>query len=86
MINKGFALNNSLWMLMTFNSGTILGTTFGAWAAPKYGYKKMIITYYCIATVLLIILSNNLSVTLALIILFLSGSTVLAETRCTCHM
>ena len=80
MITKGFALQNSLWMLMTFNSGTILGTTFGAWASPKFGYKKMIAIYYSIAAVLLVILSQDLGVTMQLVVLFFTGATVLGAT------
>ncbi|MDR3271550.1 MAG: aromatic acid/H+ symport family MFS transporter [Peptococcaceae bacterium] len=77
MMAKGYPLGNSLWLLLIFNTGTIIGTTFGAWAAPKYGYKKIIIAYYAVGAILICLLSIKFSFAMLGVILFIIGAIVL---------
>ena len=77
MMQQGYQLGSSLWLLLIFNTGTIIGTTFGGWAAPRYGYKKIIIGYYVLGAILICLLSIKMSMTVLGVLLFIIGAIVL---------
>ncbi|MDL2280908.1 MFS transporter [Selenomonadales bacterium OttesenSCG-928-I06] len=73
----GYSLGSSLWLLLVFNIGSILGTFFGGWAGPKYGYQRILILYYLIAAVLISTLAIKPTLLILSLVLFLAGTAVL---------
>lgn len=77
MMLQGYPLGSSLWFLLTFNMGAFLGMSFGGWAAAKYGYQKILVTFYIIAAILISILSIKTNIFALSMVLFMIGAAIL---------
>lgn len=77
MMLMGYPLGSSLWFLLTFNTGALLGMTFGGWAGGKYGYQKILVSYYIICAICVSLLTVKTNMFLLSIIIFLIGTAIL---------
>ena len=77
MMQQGYELGSSLWLLLVFNSGSILGTFLGGWVGPKYGYQKTLILFYMVAALLLCTLAIKSNLIILSVVLFIVGASVL---------
>jgi len=80
MIQQGFPLAGGIWFLLIFYFGALVGTTVGAFAAPRYGYRKILMIYYAITACMLITISQQHEMVPMAIALFICGGTIYGTT------
>jgi AAHS family benzoate transporter-like MFS transporter len=73
MMQAGYPLGSSLRFMLTFSLGSIPGVLIAGPVAHKFGYKKAIVIYTLIPAILSLVLSNKISASFFLAILFVLG-------------
>ncbi|MGX9134355.1 MFS transporter [Rummeliibacillus sp. JY-2-4R] len=75
MMHAGFELGSSMSFLLTLNAGALIGSIIGAWLADRFGLKRMVFLFLCVAFVTLTALSFNPQAMSLYILIFLAGAT-----------
>jgi len=73
MTGQGYPLYNSLMFTLIFALGAMPAIAFAGWVVNRLGYKKAIITYLGITTVLVLLMLVKAGVVILFVILFFSG-------------
>jgi MFS transporter, AAHS family, benzoate transport protein len=76
MMEQGYPLGSSLWLLLTFTLGSFISSPLGGKLADKYGYKISLVSYTCIAAISILMLSIKTNLVGLSIIIFIAGAAV----------
>ncbi|MGE4274161.1 MAG: MFS transporter [Desulfitobacterium sp.] len=76
MTTQGYPLGSSLWFLLTFNLGALLGIPLGGRGADKFGYKFVLGFLFTLAAVLISMISIKSTIIILSILIFFAGASV----------
>ena len=79
MNEAGFPLGSSLSFLLTLNVGATVGAIIMGWVADKWGVKKSLIMFYCVAAIAITSLGFATNMVLLYVVVAIAGATTIGS-------